>query len=467
MADFIRVDTNCYEDIASRLRRLASSLNSLEGDLRSVRIDETSGADVDVSLSSCRLSSVGYRVYSGDAQSCMRSLASALGRLDQHASKLSRSVQRAGECFEDNERDLINRFSGLAVPDSILDDLGSAMGLSPDKSTWTAQQKKNFADMLDTVKIMTDGPFKYVQTMTGLKLLYIGSHLVSTGTVLSQFGGKQTTYKFSDGSMLREESGLSLKGPSFSQKVAGGDNLASYQWNSKDGETDKPVKRPGVDSIGLLTIGAKHGEAYSILGTEGEYKNGKHDAKGYAGLGNAGYAVKGEGGIGLKRGDDGSYDLTLGAKGEIGASVSVAEAGGSYEYELIDNVKFVSEGKASVLEGEAKLEGGLGVVDGEFVANVSASAEANLAEAEGSVGVDVVGIKGTIGGSVSIGIGAHADVGYEDGKFKVDIGAALGPGVSIKGEIDASGLIKNVGDGLKDLGNGFKAVGKSIASWVA
>lgn len=30
-----------------------------------------------------------------------------------------------------------------------------------------------------------------------------------------------------------------------------------------------------------------------------------------------------------------------------------------------------------------------------------------------------------VSGAVKVGIGAHAEVGYTDGKFKVDVGAAL------------------------------------------
>lgn len=47
-----------------------------------------------------------------------------------------------------------------------------------------------------------------------------------------------------------------------------------------------------------------------------------------------------------------------------------------------------------------------------------------------------------VSGAVKVGIGAHAEVGYTDGKFKVDVGAALGVGVDIgfgyiSGTVDA------------------------------
>lgn len=53
----------------------------------------------------------------------------------------------------------------------------------------------------------------------------------------------------------------------------------------------------------------------------------------------------------------------------------------------------------------------------------SASAEAVLAEANGSVGAKVLGVEGKVTGGVKVGVGAHADVGYTDGVIKCDVGA--------------------------------------------
>lgn len=58
-------------------------------------------------------------------------------------------------------------------------------------------------------------------------------------------------------------------------------------------------------------------------------------------------------------------------------------------------------------------------------------------------GVSVLGTDIGVSGAVKVGIGAHAEVGYyTDGKFKVDVGAALGVGVDIgfgyiSGTVDA------------------------------
>ena len=58
----------------------------------------------------------------------------------------------------------------------------------------------------------------------------------------------------------------------------------------------------------------------------------------------------------------------------------------------------------------------------------SAKAEATAAELEGSLGVNVLGGEVGVSGSGSVGVGAHADVGYKDGVFKFDIGASVGLG---------------------------------------
>ncbi len=112
MADFIRADTGCYEDVAKRLNALAASLSAQQSLLRGVQIDRSSGADVSVQLSGS-LRSVGARMRSGDVQSCINSLADCLSKLDSRTDRLARNVKRAGESFADTERQIIARFDGL------------------------------------------------------------------------------------------------------------------------------------------------------------------------------------------------------------------------------------------------------------------------------------------------------------------------------------------------------------------
>ena len=73
--------------------------------------------------------------------------------------------------------------------------------------------------------------------------------------------------------------------------------------------------------------------------------------------------------------------------------------------------------------------------------NLNSKAEATAAELEGSLGVNVLGGEVGVSGSVSVGVGAHADVGYKDGVFKFDIGASIGLGVSVGSEVDIGGMV--------------------------
>lgn len=95
----------------------------------------------------------------------------------------------------------------------------------------------------------------------------------------------------------------------------------------------------------------------------------------------------------------------------------------------------------------------------------SAKAEATAAELEGSVGVNVLGGEVGVSGSVSVGIGAHADVGYKDGKFKFDVGASLGVGVSVGMEVDVGGMVDTVCDAAESAWDGLKKGWKTVTSW--
>ena len=54
-----------------------------------------------------------------------------------------------------------------------------------------------------------------------------------------------------------------------------------------------------------------------------------------------------------------------------------------------------------------------------------------------------------VSGSVKVGIGAKASVGYSNGKLKCEIGAALGVGGSFGFEVDVGAIAKKTGNALK------------------
>lgn len=120
---------------------------------------------------------------------------------------------------------------------------------------------------------------------------------------------------------------------------------------------------------------------------------------------------------------------------------------------------------ADVGKVDATVKASAGVLDenGNFDPRLkaSASAEAIAVDAKAEAGITVLGTEAKVSGSVNIGIGAHADVGYEDGVLSFDIGASLGIGASIGFEVDVGGTIDAVKSGAK---SALKKVGK-LFSW--
>ena len=97
--------------------------------------------------------------------------------------------------------------------------------------------------------------------------------------------------------------------------------------------------------------------------------------------------------------------------------------------------------------------------------------EDTKAELEGSVGVNVLGGEVGVSGSVSVGIGAHADVRYKDVKFQFDVGESLGVGASAGMEVDVGGMVDTVCDTAESAWSGLKKGGKPLLvgfsrSWI-
>ncbi len=122
----------------------------------------------------------------------------------------------------------------------------------------------------------------------------------------------------------------------------------------------------------------------------------------------------------------------------------------------------VNAGKA-----DANAEIGFGFLDkdGKINPNVYAGikGEALAGEAKGEAGVKVAGTEVNVEGGVNFGIGAHAEGGIKDGKITVDAGVSLGPGVSVKIEVDASDTIEWVADNAENIKDGFAEAGETVS----
>ncbi len=95
--------------------------------------------------------------------------------------------------------------------------------------------------------------------------------------------------------------------------------------------------------------------------------------------------------------------------------------------------------------------------DGNFNPTIhgNLSAEAILAEVSAKGGVKVLGTDVGVKGSVNVGVGAHAEFGFKDGKFSMDVGASLGIGGSVKLEIDFSDTIDAIASKAKAMWPSF------------
>ena len=143
-----------------------------------------------------------------------------------------------------------------------------------------------------------------------------------------------------------------------------------------------------------------------------------------------------------------------GVGAEAGASFAILSASAEGRVGLgEDNNMFGAYGsvEGELVSGEAEAKLSANLAGKEVYGKLSA--EFNAAKVEGSAGISVLGTDIGVTGAAKIGLGAHAEAGFTDGKLKVDIGAAVGIGFDVGFEIDVSGTIDAVCSFAKGLFN--------------
>ena len=346
-----------------------------------------------------------------------------------------------------------------------------------DPSEWTQTMRDTYEKTRDGAKIIqnSDGSTTYVIDDTYIFATTGG--LASTLAFTSKFTefGYSRDWTDENGAYHKRELAdkVEIIGYKGKQKIVEQPSIWNSEKNGyyKDGkkiavkDTDEGAKESSrkrtiaeVSAGGSASKSLVHGEQKKT------YKYGETEVSGDVGYGEAHWNVKG----GLYRTEvkaDGTTKRVFepGVSAEVGTSFGLAKgsAKGKFGNEYVD---VHGEVEGSVLSGEAKAEGQLGIVDGKFAARGKASAEFNAVSVGGKVGVNVVGIEGNVGANVKVGIGAHADVGYYDGVVKVDIGASLGSGFDVNFELNVGGAIDNAVSGLKEVGKSIsKGVSKGLA----
>lgn len=91
----------------------------------------------------------------------------------------------------------------------------------------------------------------------------------------------------------------------------------------------------------------------------------------------------------------------------------------------------MANGKGEVKAASAEEKAKVSLSSKEMYAG--ASAEADFVKAEGSTWVSALGADVGVSGAVKVDIVTHAEAGYTDGKFKVDVGFE----VDVSGTVDA------------------------------
>lgn len=162
-------------------------------------------------------------------------------------------------------------------------------------------------------------------------------------------------------------------------------------------------------------------------------------------------------------GEAGVEDGTAFAKGKA----AVLNANGYAQF--TDYLRGQANVNVLYAEGEAKADATAQIFgdDGKLDVQLGASAkaEAIAAEAEASAGINILGGEVGVEGGVNVGIGAHADVGYRDGIFKVDIGASLGIGASGSIDVDVGGMVDTISDTATAAWDGIKDGWNKFTSW--
>ncbi len=246
-----------------------------------------------------------------------------------------------------------------------------------------------------------------------------------TGTAESALDGLEISYgEWKNKKAFSKDLGLPEQ-----KKIDGKQINKDEKWYKSSGKIIEEKREATAEATWLEASG--EGKA--------KYAQGSYDAK----LATAEAHASAQGGFYVYEKDANGNTKRMfspGVSAEAGASVALLSASAEGRVGLGEDNNMLGvygSGEVEALSAEAKAKVALNrkEIHGEL------SAEANLVKAEGSAGVSVLGTDIGVNGSVKVGVGAHAEIGYTDGKFKVDVGAALGVGVDVGFEVDVSGTV--------------------------
>ena len=193
-----------------------------------------------------------------------------------------------------------------------------------------------------------------------------------------------------------------------------------------------------ADGVGFSAYENQGGEVEEDYAYTGKVDVGKVDANGHCGAGETMFILP-----------DGSTATGNGVTLSGGAKYETVEVSGQLRAGTED-YNMHAGGSAALMTAGVSGGANAGVSsDGKLQVSAHAGCEANVAEASGKVGSTIGGVEVNVSGSVKVGIGAKASVGYSNGKLKCEVGAALGVGGSFGFEVDVGALATKTGNALK------------------
>lgn len=156
--------------------------------------------------------------------------------------------------------------------------------------------------------------------------------------------------------------------------------------------------------------------------------------------------------------NNGDRVFSPGVSAEVGVSATAFNA--KYDVQIVGDemLGLNADAEVTVLQASAKAGADFNLMgrdkNGNYgfnpQANVHAGAEAILAKAEASGGINVLGGEIGVKGSVQFGVGAKADFGIKDGVVKCELGVSLGLGFDVGFEVDVGGMVDTARSWLKD-----------------
>lgn len=471
MANKIYMDTELMEQLSQQIVQLQNSLSSIQQRLGA------SAAEI--------------RRVASDQTGIINKVTAIQKKTEKaanHTGRLARAVRTAADKWEEAEKRVASQQlpesqdsnsagagdDGLINQQRFEDVIRMSLGYPADRSKWSKEMTEKFNKAVQEASTFktTDGQTAIVTGSTMIIAGMTGDVIVLNEKVSATSASVTQTIFREDGSYRKDElkQGFDTLGWDGKLQVKDKDGKwVPFQHKAHEKKLIEVDEGHEAKRIGTIAaIGKSRTVEKSLLHDEakgengimsGEYSYSVGKAEGHASIQAGLYATS------VDENGNVTYHLEPGIDAKMGVSVSLFEGEASGQIG-VDNLNVHGKVSGSVLKGSLETEAQLGFVDGKVAAHVSADAEAILVEGSAEAGVNIAGVDAKVKGSFNIGIGAHADVGFHDGKIKADLGLSFGLGASVSVEVDVGGLVDNVVDTGKKFVGAIQDVGECLFGWL-